>query len=252
MAYVATGGDGGRYLPGGKRYDLAGAAKVAIAAVLTVALVNLPFALAGTAGWEASFEFQARRRVDSSTDSLWYWAFRPESSSDAFQHLVSVLSPALVIASFVLAMLLGWRRYRREGTFAWIAVSAAMLCGFLLLHKVDSPQYALWLLPFFVLLRIRLGWVLAYFVADLAIGIGIFRWYYAVATTHAYGIYNGFSAQAVVIGVYGRAALLAGLFVAFSRAGSTVDVPAAPVTRAYPVRDETRHLTRDGAGFLHR
>lgn len=227
MAYVATGGDGGRFLPPGKRYDVTGALKVALTSIGTVALVNLPFAVAGTEGWEASFEFQAQREVDSSTDSVWYWAFRPESDSDAFQHLVSVLSPTLVIASFALAMVLGWRRYRREGTFCWVAVSAAMLCGFLLLHKVNSPQYALWLLPFFVLLRIRFGWVLAYFAADLAIGIGIFRWYYAVATTHDYGIYNGFSAQAVVIGVYGRAALLVGLFVAFLYARSTIEDTSA-------------------------
>ena len=41
------------------------------------------------------------------------------------------------------------------GSYPWIGVSAAMLCGFLLLHKVHSPQYTLWLLPFFVLLRCR-------------------------------------------------------------------------------------------------
>ena len=53
-----------------------------------------------------------------------------------------------------------------------------MLCGFLLLHKVHSPQYTLWLLPFFVLLRVRWGWVVAYLVADLAMYVGIFRLFY--------------------------------------------------------------------------
>ena len=50
-----------------------------------------------------------------------------------------------------------------------------MLCGFLLLHKVHSPQYTLWLVPFFVLLRVPWGWVVAYLVADLAMDVGIFR-----------------------------------------------------------------------------
>jgi hypothetical protein len=108
-----------------------------------------------------------------------------------------------------------------------------MLCGFLLLHKVHSPQYTLWLVPMFVLLRIRWGWIAAYFVADLAMGIGIFRWFYEIGYGKHGDIYQGFAAQAVMIGVWGRAALLAGLFAAFLSAESTVDtqdlvdVPAA-------------------------
>ena len=88
-----------------------------------------------------------------------------------------------------------------------------MLCGFLLLHKVHSPQYTLWLLPFFVLLRVRWGWVVAYLVADLAMYVGIFRLFYLLNAGLDVGIGGGFAAQAVVIGVWGRAALLAGLFV---------------------------------------
>ncbi len=228
LLYVATGGDGGRFLPAGKRYDMVGAGKVALAAIVTAALVNLPFAVLGWRGWEASFTFQEQRKVDSSGDSVWYWLFRPESDSAAFQQLVGWLSPVLILLAFALAVTLGWRRYRNEGSFPWIGVSAAMLCGFMLLHKVDSPQYVLWLVPFFVLLRIRFGWVIAYWLADLAIGIGIFRWYYALTISHHYGIYDGFSAQAVIIGVYGRAALLAGLFFAFLYARSVVDPATQP------------------------
>jgi hypothetical protein len=123
-----------------------------------------------------------------------------------------------MIASFALACWIGWRRYVREGTYPWVQVSAAMLCGFLLLHKVHSPQYTLWLVPMFVLLRVPLGWAFAYFAADLAMGIGIFRWYYAIEFGQPAGIYDGFSAQAVVIGVWGRAALLLVLFFVFLKA----------------------------------
>jgi hypothetical protein len=96
-----------------------------------------------------------------------------------------------------------------------------MLAGFLLLHKVHSPQYALWLVPFFVLLRIRWGWVLGYLIADLAIGLGIFRYFYVVKSGAAFDIFDGLAAQAVMVGVWGRAALLVALFGVFLKAEPT-------------------------------
>lgn len=139
--------------------------------------------------------------------------------------MVSLWSPITVLASFALALYLGWRRYKRDGTYPWIAVSAAMLCGFLLFHKVHSPQYTLWLVPMLVLLRVHIGWSIAYYIADIAMGIGIFRWYHAIDVGKATTIYDGFTAQAVMIGVWGRAALLVGLFFAFLNAKSTLDDP---------------------------
>ncbi|WP_211363840.1 glycosyltransferase family 87 protein [Saccharothrix saharensis] len=213
--YVLTGGPGGRWRPRADRYDVAGAVKVAVASVVTVVVVNLPFAVAGPEGWAASFTFQGLRRVDITTNSIWFWSMRPFMADETMQAVVGVLSPMGILASFGLAAWLGWRRYLREGTYPWVPVSAAMLCGFLLLHKVHSPQYTLWLVPMFVLLRVDWGWVAAYFAADLAMGVGIFRWYYAIEFGEPSGIYDGFSAQAVVIGVWGRAALLAALFLVF-------------------------------------
>ncbi|MFR9730554.1 glycosyltransferase 87 family protein [Saccharopolyspora sp. MS10] len=216
--FVLTGGRGGAALTPGTRYDVRGALAVLGAAAATVVLVNLPFAVAGFDGWWASFRFQSNRQVDLSTNSVWYWGLRDFAEVDGFQQAVGVLSPLLVLLSFAVACAVGWRLRERTGTYPWIPVSAAMLCGFLLLHKVHSPQYVLWLLPFFVLLRIRWGWIAAYLLADLAMGIGIFRW-----LGEASGINDGFAAQALVLGVWGRAALLVGLFPAFLRARSAVD-----------------------------
>jgi uncharacterized membrane protein len=227
MLYVLTGGRDGTELPDRKRYDVKGMFRVAGVALLTAVLVNLPFALAGFEGWRASFTFQGLRQADITTNSFWFWGFRPDSDpkNTEFQDMVSLWSPITVLASFALALYLGWRRYKREGTYPWIAVSAAMLCGFLLLHKVHSPQYTLWLVPMLVLLRVHIGWSIAYFIADFAMGVGIFRWYHAIDVGKATTIYDGFTAQAVMIGVWGRAALLVGLFVAFLTAKSTVDDP---------------------------
>ena len=195
------------------------ALRVALAAAGTVILVNLPFAVAGYEGWRASFTFQELRKVDLTTNSIWYWGFRPESEPDnvAFQAVINWLSPGLVLLSFAVAAAVGWWRWRRGGVYPWVAVSAAMLCGFLLLHKVHSPQYTLWLLPFFVLLQVPWRWVIGYLIVDLLMGIGIFRWFYALKTGVGIGIYEGFAAQAVALGVWGRAALLVVLFVVFLR-----------------------------------
>ncbi|HSK97694.1 MAG TPA: glycosyltransferase 87 family protein, partial [Euzebyales bacterium] len=189
--------------------------RVLFAAAATVVLVNLPFAVAGYEGWRASFTFQELRKVDITTNSIWYWGYRPwsEPGNLEFQALVDRLSPALVLLSFALALAAGWWRWRREGSYPWIGVSAAMLCGFLLLHKVHSPQYTLWLLPFFVLLRVRWAWIVAYFVADLAMYIGIFRLFHLLNLGLDTSITGGFAAQAVAVGVWGRAALLVALFV---------------------------------------
>ena len=200
------------------RRDLRGALRSAGSAAGAAVLANLPFALVGFRGWWASFEFQSRREVDISSDSAWYWAFRPHSGSDQFQSLVGVLSPALIAAAFAAACWWGWRTSRRTGSYPWIQVSAAVLCAFLLLHKVHSPQYALWLLPFFVLVRVRWGWIVGYLLADAAMSIGIFRW-----LSTGGSINDGFAAQAVVLGVWGRAALLVGLFVAFLSSSTSLD-----------------------------
>jgi hypothetical protein len=262
MLYVLTGGDRGEGLRSGRRADVRGALLVGLAAAVSIVLVNIPFMAVGYQGWQAAFSFQGERKVDLTTNSLWYWMFRPHSDPKdlGFQHLVGILSPALIVASFVVAAGVGWWRYRREGSYPWVAVSAAMLCGFLLLHKVHSPQYTLWLVPFFVLMRVRWTWVVAYYLADAAMGIGIFRWYWVNNNGLPASIYDSKTGQLVIIGVYGRAALLIALFVAFLLAASTVDparrggAPArrdpgdagataqpavGPVTTPAPVADDT-------------
>jgi hypothetical protein len=223
MLYVLTGGRDRGEFGDRRRPDWLGALRVAAVALGTAVVVNVPFMIAGFEGWRASFTFQLLRKADITTNSIWYWGFRPDSDPEnvPVQELIGVLSPLLMLISFVVACAVGWMRYQKEGTYPWVPVSAAMLCGFLLLHKVHSPQYTLWLIPMFVLLRIRWGWIVAYLAADLAMGIGIFRWYYEIFYLKHGGIFDGLAAQAVMVGVWGRAALLIGLFCAFLTARET-------------------------------
>ncbi|WP_228810459.1 hypothetical protein [Nocardia otitidiscaviarum] len=206
----------GRSLRG---YDVRGAFAVVAAAVGTVVAVNLPFALAGYEGWRASITFQQLRQADITTNSIWYWGLRPlfdpgMEAERAFQDVVSLVSPALVLASFALALWLGWRRHATTGRYPWIGVSGAMLCGFLLFHKVHSPQYTLWLIPFLVLLEVPWTAVAGYLLADAAIGIGVFRYFYALGAGYTAEVEENI----VQFGVWGRAALLVVFFFAFLRA----------------------------------
>ena len=184
------------------------------------ALINLPFVIAGPAGWWASFQFQWSRPIDLTTNTIWFWGFRPYSDSGnaVVQHDLGLAATATTLGALLLACVLGWLRFGRDRAYPWLPVCAAMVCGYLLFNKVHSPQFVLWLLPFFVLLRIRAGWILAYFAADAAIGIGFFRWQYLIGSGAPSGTYDALSPQFVLIGVWGRAALLVALFVVFLRA----------------------------------
>ncbi|GAA1857144.1 hypothetical protein GCM10009836_41730 [Pseudonocardia ailaonensis] len=244
-----------RGAPPGGTLDVPGALRVLWAGLGTVVLVNLPFALVGYEGWRASFTFQERRPVDASTNSIWFWGVRPLmadlGAGERFGDLVDVLSPLLVLLSFAAAALYGLRRWRRGEVYPWVGVSGAMLCGFLLLHKVHSPQYTLWLLPFLVLLRVRGGWIAGYLVADALIGIGVFRWFHVGG-----GVADGFAPQAVVLGVWGTSLLCAILFVLFLRVPTVagldapVDLSArrTPAARGGPPGSDDRAATPRGPG----
>jgi len=190
-------------------------------------LINLPFMVAGWAGWWASFQFQWSRPIDLTTNTIWFWAARPYSNSDnvAVQHDLAMAATVSTLGALLLACVLGWLRFGRDRGYPWLPVCAAMVCGYLLFNKVHSPQFALWLLPFFVLLRIRPGWICAYFVADAAIGIGFFRTQYLINSGLPSDSYDALSPQLVLIGVWGRVALLVALVVVFLRA-EVVTIPS--------------------------
>ena len=206
--------------------DRGGALWVALTAAGTVFAVNLPFAIVNWRGWWAAYEFQALRNADVTSNSIWYWGF-PSLDRDTLNPLVTVL----IAVAFILALAYGWLRSRREHHYPYLQVCAAMLASYLLLNKVHSPQYALWLLPFFVLLPLRWGWWTAYMAFDAALYVGLFRWFYDLSR----GVDFGLAKQALVIGVWGRAAMLVLLFVVFLRSRSVVepgDTCSRPTTRA--------------------
>jgi uncharacterized membrane protein len=197
--------------------DTRGAVRVAAGAGGVWLAINVPFLLANWDGWWATYAFPAGRPADLTTNSIWYWGF-PELPGDE----VNRWSAALIAASWLVAVLAGALIARSAGRYPWLQVGAALLASFLLFNKVYSPQYVLWLLPFFVLLRIRWGWWVAYLAVDLLLYVGLFRWYYDITQGGDFGV----AKQAVVLGVWGKAVLLALLYVVFLTSSLSIRSPA--------------------------
>ncbi|MCX6471265.1 MAG: hypothetical protein NTW76_18410 [Corynebacteriales bacterium] len=224
-AYVLTRGTPRDAAALGRRaLDRVGAAWVIGAAVVTVVAIQLPFMIGGFDGWKASLSFQGRRKSDVDTNSVWYWGVRHLTGgmNSTYNSIVGVASPLLILASFAVVIYLGVRVWRSGEAYPWIGVSAAMLAGFMLFHKVHSPQYTLWILPFFVLLRVAWPIIALYLLADLSLDLTIFR---------LFGIYTSGSPMkwwvmgGVQFGVWTHAVLLAILMVAFVRAPLRVRTP---------------------------
>ncbi len=205
--------------------DRRGAWRVAGAFTAVTAAANLPFLLANPAGWWAPYAFQKEREADITTNSIWFWGL-PSLSLPTLNTLI----PVLLAIAFAVAASVGIRRAQREGHFPFLQVSAAMLIAFLLLNKAHSPQYALWLLPFFALLRLRWGWFAAYMTFDALLYVGLFRWFYDLAHGRDFGIPK----QMLVLGVWGRAAMLVLLFVVVLRSEAAVKPGSGDEPRGLP------------------
>jgi uncharacterized membrane protein len=190
------------------------AAEVAAAVVAVLTAVNLPFILANPGGWWTTFDFQRQRAADSSSNSIWFWGHDALTLDTPELNRLLTLLVLLAVAA---AVGYGVLRARREA-FPFLQVCAACLVAFLLLNKVASPQYTLWLLPFFALLRVRIGWWVAYLAADALVYVGIFRWF----TDLGHGQDFGLAKQALVVGVWTKAVIQALLFVVLLRARTAV------------------------------
>ncbi len=125
-----------------------------------------------------------------------------------YKGFVDSVSLGLFAVGFGLIILRHWR-LRRD---PW-ASFAAVVCLFLLASKVHSPQYALWLVVFFVVVQTPWPLIAAYFVADAILLASGFWWF---ADSPELGP-NGWR-TVFVVSVYIRALALGALLVWYSTA----------------------------------
>ena len=125
--------------------DLLSAAGAALA---TWVLVNLPAVLYGFDQWKVFWTFNQDRGAD--LGSLWLvWQQRGHTVSTPVMNAVSLAAFAAVCLGVLLLGLCA-RRPPRIPQLAYLVVA-----GFLVVNKVYSPQYVLWLLPLVALARPR-------------------------------------------------------------------------------------------------
>lgn len=224
-------------------HRLRDAALTTSAGLLPLALSNVPFMLINFDGWFSVFQFQAHRMIGASTLSIWYWGLLPWSATPGgtAQHLMGAASAAATALGLGVVLVAAAVLGKRHGQVPWIGAAAAMLCVYMVFNKVNSLQYVLWLLPFFVILQVRTTWVVAYLLADLAAFVG---WYRQLFYTSLGNFDTTWANQVLAIGVWGRAALLLALVVVFLRAAPTVPVHSEASTPAIAAVPAVKGLER--------
>jgi uncharacterized membrane protein len=167
------------------------------AAPLLVA--NLPFVIANPGGWWATYRFH-EQRVPTSSGTIWAVAYRGISTTTENR-----LSALAVLATVLLFTVVFLRRGRR-GDYPVLEWCAAITAALVVFNKVSSPQYVLWILPFFALVRVRhlpYLWVALCAIVTVRygaeFGVGIFGWGTSTANEAAKAAVIG---QAVVLVLY--------------------------------------------------
>jgi uncharacterized membrane protein len=148
--------------------------KALAAGVLAWLAVNLPIALTATAGWGRFYAMSRWRGAD--WGSLWYLFEHfnvPVLGNSSLGELNLVSSACFAVAFVAIAVLaLAAPRRPRLPQLCFL-----LLAAFLMLNKVWSPQYVIWLVPFAVLARPRLWPYLLWQLAEVAYFFSIWGYF---------------------------------------------------------------------------
>jgi uncharacterized membrane protein len=161
-------------LVGLRRRDPGPALRTTLATLLTWVAINAPVALAYPAGWWEFFRLNNSRPADP--DSLWFvvshftgWpGFDGELAAGEVPTVLNTVVAALFLAACAGIAVLARRAPRppRLASLAFLVVAA-----FLLVNKVWSPQYSLWLVPLAVLALPRWRLLLAWMTLDALVWV---------------------------------------------------------------------------------
>jgi uncharacterized membrane protein len=182
---------------------------------------NIPIAAINIRGWWATYLFQSVRPPNH--DSLWSLGGRLVGNPDITQ--INIASTTLILVSLVAIYWAAWVLARRTDQYPFLQVCAATLAAVLLWSKVQSPQYTLWILPFFVILDMSLVWWALYSIVDVLVYVGVFRFFYD---------YSRVASATFHLGIWLRTGLLLALIPTFLYATS-----ATMTRRAVRVRSST-------------
>jgi uncharacterized membrane protein len=148
-------------------------------AVFAWVVLNLPFALAARHSWETFFTFNKNRVADF--DSMWYLACQHVPH---FCPSVKTINYGSLVAFVGLSALVYALKARRHPDFPRWTFGLPLLIAFLLTNKVYSPQYSLWLLPWFALALPSIPLWISFELADVAVFLSRFAWFGALQHLH--------------------------------------------------------------------
>jgi uncharacterized membrane protein len=178
--------------------------------------VNLPFLLAAPGSWWEFFSFNRTRSAD--WDSLWFVGCHRITGQLYCGHTGAINLGSLLLFILAAATLWALRRAAQPDFPRW-TFGFPLLVAFLLTSKVYSPQYGLWLLPWFALALPNVWLFAAFEAADVAVFLTRFSWF------GRFGGIGGLPIGAFEIAIVVRAAILVWSLIAWVRARE----PAADV-----------------------
>jgi uncharacterized membrane protein len=142
--------------------------------VIAWLVINLPVALTATSGWAEFYAFSRSRGAD--WGSVWYLFENynvPGVGNSSLGQLNLITSGAFAIACVLIAALaLAAPRRPRLPQLCFL-----LLASFLILNKVWSPQYVIWLVPLAVLSRPRLWAYALWQLTEIAYFFGIWGYF---------------------------------------------------------------------------
>lgn len=177
---------------------------VAGSAAVTWFVVNAPFIIYAREGWLRFFKFNSERYLNFEST----WAplcdfVLPVCSTDRLNlwSAVAFLAGTVIVCRLAL----------RDGRGRLWTLGMPIFIMFLLTNKVYSPQYSLWMAPWFALALPSIPLFIAFSVADLAVFFTIFSFFGT-----KFGL-AGFTHTAVHIAVVIRVVVLIAVLVAYFR-----------------------------------
>jgi uncharacterized membrane protein len=204
-------------------------------------VINVPVALTATSGWAEFYAFSRSRGAD--WGSVWYLFEHynvPVIGNPALGQLNLISSGAFALAAVGIAVLaLAAPRRPRLPQLGFL-----LLASFLILNKVWSPQYVIWLVPLAVLARPRIWCYVLWQLAEVAYFLGIWGYFVFLYRAPTDGGYTGISDGWYFVILAARlltVALLAGTVV------QDILRPERDRVRASGVRDDPAGGVLDGA-----
>jgi hypothetical protein len=178
-----------------------------LAVAVPIALLNAPVAWVSFDGWAHFLRFNATRPVDWGS----LWSAGCQTFGAGLCGDVPLVN-TLALAAFLAASTVAWILVTRTAPAIprW-QLGFPLVVIFFLTNKVYSPQYSLWILPWFALVLPNVRLFLAYEAVDIGIYVTTFGWQQHLTGSGGLPLWplNAF--------IVARAVLLIVMLVAFAR-----------------------------------